>query len=849
MKGERGVVLRDNPFYKALSDPDLPSMRFPMRDPLLLSPNPRHPSTRLAVLLSMVCGGALAQTPGASAEVGAATVVAPTEAQEAAPSESSPVLRADTLLQEKISPQQREGAPVFLRGDRISGRPELETVIEGNAELRKAGTTIRADRLEYDQPTDQAKATGNVRINRGGNVYEGSALELKVESFQGTFQSPTYQFLQNDGNGQASRVDFIDEAHSVVHDATYTTCRRVPGPSWMPDWILRATSISFDNEKDIGLAQGAYLSFKGVPILPVPAISFPLSDRRKSGFLPPTIGVDSVNGTEVVTPYYWNIAPNRDLTVTPTVMAARGVDYGGEFRYLESTYNGTLKANYTPVDKLRDVNRWGMSLTHNGTVRTDLQAAPNVAVAVNLNRVSDDDYWRDFAGRGGPLTQRLLPSDVNTSWGQGGYSGGLRVLKWQVLQDPLAPIVPPYDRVPQLTARYAQTNVRGFDWSVDGDFTQFEADRLKTLQPNAQRGYSLVQLSRPWVVPGGFITPKLQVHAAAYQFDAPLANSERYANSTVPTFSLDSGLVFEREASLWGRDYVQTLEPRAFYVYTPFVNQSLLPNYDTAANDFNFATIYTENSFGGHDKIADNNLLTLGLTSRFLDPETGAQVARFGLAQRLRFEEQQVTLTPTAVPAQAGFSDVLMGAAVNLDARWALDTTVQYNVKTKRSERSTLGTRYSPSNYRVINAAYRFQKDPSRDPQLDGVESRAVDVSWQWPINDLWGDRGKELGSGRGQGPGRYYSVGRMNFSLKEQRLVDAIAGVEYDAGCWLGRVVIQRTQTSTATFTQSLMFQLEFVGFTRVGISPQRTLSSNISRYQNLRETGTANSRFSNYD
>lgn len=824
-------------------------MRFPMRDLLLRSPNPRHPSTRLAVLLSMVCGGALAQTPSVSAEVGAATVAAPSQAQEVAGNEGAPILRFETQLQEKISPQQRDGAAVFLRGDRIAGRPELETVIEGNAELRKAGTTIRADRLEYDQSTDQAKATGNVHINRGGNVYEGPLLELKLEAFEGFFQAPTYQFLQNDGNGQASRVDFIDEAHSVVHDATYTTCRRLPGPSWMPDWILRATTISFDNDKDIGLAQGAVLSFKGVPLLPIPAISFPLSDRRKSGVLPPTMGVDSVNGTEVVVPYYWNIAPNRDVTITPTLMTARGVDYGGEFRYLEPTYSGTVRANYTPADKLRDANRWGMSLTHNGSVKTDLSAAPNVAVAVNLNRVSDDDYWRDFTGRGGPLTQRLLPSDVNTSWGQGGYTGSLRVLKWQTLQDPLAPIVPPYDRVPQLMARYAQTNVRGFDWSVDGDYTQFEADRLKTLQPNTQRGYSLLQVSRPWLVPGGFITPKLQIHSAAYQFDAPLANASRYANSTVPTFSLDSGLVFERETALLGRNYVQTLEPRAFYVYTPFSNQSLLPNYDTAANDFNFATIYTENSFGGHDKIADNNLLTLGLTSRFLDPETGAQVARFGLAQRLRFEEQQVTLTPTAVPAQAGFSDVLMGAAVNLDARWAVDTTVQYNVKTKRSERSTFGSRYSPSNYRVVNAAYRFQKDPSSDPNLSEVESRAVDVSWQWPLNDLWGDRGKELGAGRGQGAGRYYSVGRMNYSLIESRLVDAIAGVEYDAGCWLGRIVVQRTQTSTSTATQSVMFQLEFVGFTRLGIGSQRNLSSNISRYQNLRGAGTTNSRFSNYD
>jgi LPS-assembly protein len=797
-------------------------MRFLMRDLTISSP---HPLRKLAMLACLAC----------------ASVAVRAQAEETSP-DSVPQalsLRPSGLLEEKIAPAQRDEAPVFLLGNRISGRPDLETVIEGDAVFRKAGTTISADRLEYDQPTDRARATGNVRINRGGNIYEGPLLDLKVEAFEGYFQEPRYQFLQNDAHGQADRADFLDETHTVVRNATYTTCRRQPGPDWMPDWILRATTITLDNDEDIGLAQGAVLSFKGVPLLPVPAISFPLSDKRRSGVLPPTIGSNSVNGSEVVVPYYWNIAPNRDATITPTLMTLRGVDMGGEFRYLEPTYSGTVRANYMAADKLRESDRWGLAYLHSGSVATGLPNGSNLGVAVNINRVSDDNYWRDFTNSSATLTQRLLPSSVGASWGQGAFSSSVQVLKWQTLQDVTAPIVPPYDRVPQLTARYAQTNARGFDWSVDGDFTQFDADRTKTLQPNSQRGFTLLQLSRPWIAPAGFFTPKLQLHAAAYQFDAPLVNSDRSASSTVPTFSLDSGLVFERDTALLGRGFVQTLEPRAFYVYTPYRNQSALPNYDTAANDFNFASIYTENTFVGHDKISDNNLLTVGLTSRLLDPESGAQVARFGLAQRLRFEAQQVTLTPATAPQAAGVSDVLMGASVNVNDHWALDSTVQYNAKTEQSERSTVGARYNPGSYRVVNAAYRFQRNLSEQ----------VEVSWQWPLNDLWGDRGRDLGAGRGQGEGRYYGVGRMNYSMNERRLVDTILGVEYDAGCWLGRVVVQRIQTSASTATQSVMFQLEFVGFTKLGISPQRTLTSNISRYQNLRETGTAHSRFSNYD
>lgn len=734
------------------------------------------------------------------------------------------------------APATGASAPVIVQGQRISGRTDLETVVEGNAELQKGSTSIRADRLEYFAPTDQARAIGNVRVQRNGNVFEGPLLELKVERFEGFFDQPRYHFSRNDAYGQADRAEFLDPSHAVIRNASYSTCRRTPGPDWMPDWILRATTIRLDNDEDTGVAEGAILRFKGVPVLPVPSISFPLTDRRKSGFLPPTLGVDNVNGIQTTVPYYWNIAPNRDATITPTLMTSRGVDVGTEFRYLEPAYNGTARLNVMPADRLRNADRWGLAVTHAGVWTTGLAAVGPVYLTANLNRASDDNYWKDFTGSSASLTQRLLPNDLQSQWSRGDWSVTARVLQWQTLQDPGAPIVPPYDRFPQVTARYQKSNPRGLDWSVEGDLTQFQADRNLTLQPDALRSYALVQLSRPWVAPAGFVTPKVQLHASSYQFDRLSVKGERAAESAVPTFSLDSGLVFERDTTWAGRSLLQTLEPRAFYVYTPYRDQSGLPNYDTGVNDFNFASIYSDNSFVGHDKIADNNLLTLGVTTRFLDANSGAQLARFGVAQRLRFDEQRVTLTPSSAPAAAGVSDVLLGASVNVNDRWVLDSTVQYNPRTDQSERSTVGARYNPQPYRVVNMAYRFQR----------ALSEQLDVSWQWPLNDLWGDRGEDLGAGRGQGPGRYYSVGRLNYSLSENRLVDAVIGLEYDAGCWLGRAVMERIQTSTNSATQRLMFQIEFVGFTRLGLGndPRRSLAQNISRYQNLRDSAGSNSR-----
>ncbi len=765
---------------------------------------------------------------------------------------------ADAPARLKGSPQLSERAPntpgnegpTFLFGDRLTGRPDLETVIDGNAEVRRGATSIRADRLEYFQPDDLMKGRGNVRINNAGNRFEGPEIELQIDRFEGFFTQPSYRFLANGGNGQAERVDFIDSNHLTARRASYTTCERGDEASWQPDWVLNASRVDFDFERDVGVATGAVLRFKNVPILGFPKFSFPLSDKRKSGLLPPTLGLGSVNGAEIRQPYYFDIAPNRDATFSPAIMSKRGIDYAGEFRYLEPRYRGELRANILPNDQLRNRDRWSYGLQHTGTIYSGVSGIGDLGLSLNLNRVSDNDYWRDLTASGTSLTQRLFSQDASLSWSRGYFSTVARTLKWQTLQDINSPITPPYDRLPQLTANYTRVDAplaglnslgdfgNGFDWSVEGDYTRFEADRTLTRQPNSNRAFTRMQLARPWLFPAGFITPKVQLHATKYEFDAPTVTGLRSASRVVPTFSLDAGLQFERDAALLGRSFTQTLEPRAFYVRTPFRDQSGLPNYDSAANSFNFATVFTENAFVGNDRISDANLLTLGVTSRLLDPATGAEAVRFGVAQRTRFEDQNVTL-PGGLPASERLSDLLAGATVNWVPQWSFDGTVQYNPKTNQSDRSSFGVRYNPSDYRTVSAAVRRQR---------GI-SEQIDVGWQWPINDLWGDKGRDLGAGQGQGAGRYYAVGRMNYSTLEKRLTDSIVGVEYEGCCWIGRVVLQRSKNGITNSGTKILFQLELTGFTRVGSSPLETLKTNVPRYQLLREKITPPSRFTTYD
>jgi len=747
----------------------------------------------------------------------------------------APVLRPSPMLQEKIPEAARNLQPAYVFGDSISGQADVRAVIEGNAELRRSDTIVRANRMEYTVADDRVQAEGQVHINRAGNVFDGNRLDLEVEAFRGNFTDANYRFLATQAHGDASEVEFLDRERSIIHNATYTTCQRDNEASWEPDWVLKARSIHLDQGTQVGYARGAKLQFKGVTVLPIPVVSFPLSDQRKSGLLPLTIGLDNVSGFEYTQPYYWNIAPNRDATLSSTLMTKRGVNVGGEFRYLEPTYQGKLRLDYMPGDRLRDRDRWAYGVLHQGTIASPFGA---LGLNLNLNRVSDDNYWRDFTRRGETnrlLNSRLLPSDATLGWSGQDSTLLLRTLKWQTLQDVASPITPPYDRMPQLQWRYTPLNLgHGLDMTVEADTTRFEADPTLTGQPNAQRSYLSAEISRPFLSPGAFFTPKLKLHASQYDFDGALSNGMTSAARTLPTLSLDSGLVFERETQLFGRNLLQTLEPRAFYTYTPYRDQSMLPVYDTGLNDFNLATIYSENSYSGHDRFADNNLLTLGLTTRLIDADTGAESARFGVAQRVRFSDQRVTL-PGEVPATDRLSDILFGASINWTPQWALDAAVQYNRETAHSERTTVAARYSPGNYRTISAAYRLQRGTSEQ----------VDVGWQWPIRNPWASEDK------GREGGRWYSVGRLNYSLQDRKLVDTVVGFEYDSCCWVGRVVLERLQSSVTTSNTRLLFQVEFVGFSRLslGANPLQSLKDNIPRYQPLRQTTTVPSRFSNYD
>lgn len=715
--------------------------------------------------------------------------------------------------------------PIHLRAQELSGRPDLEVVGEGEVEFRRGTTTIRADRITYDRPEDLATALGHVRVRQEGTIFSGPELRLHVDTFEGAFLEPDYDFTQLSAGGHARRIDFLDRARAVATEAIYTSCPR--DGSGDPAWVLEARRVRLDQDANEGVAEGAVLRFYGVPILAAPSLSFALTEERKSGWLPPTLNLDSRSGLDLSVPYYWNIAPNRDATITPRIVTRRGAGAGIEFRYLEPGDRGAVSFDGLPDDRLYGSSRWELQWSNagqHGGLRYGLDGV----------RVSDDDYWRDFSKSSRSVTPRLL-SQAGTLARDFEFAGGggetyFNVQRWQVLQYLDAPITSPYERSPQLGMRWQAAPGAGFEVALQTEYNRFTLARGDS-RPEGNRWHALGSLARPFRGAGWWVVPKLSFNAASYDTDTPMADGGTHAGRTIPTASVDLGFEFERETFGFGRALRQTLEPRLLYVNTPYRRQSQLPVFDSAGRDFDFSSLFIENTFTGVDRVSDAHQLTAGVTTRTLDAASGVELLRLGIAERILFRDQQITAqpdgSPDGPPLSQEFSDVLVLGSTRVIPKWALDASVQYSPEISRAVRSVVSASYAPRDFHTIAATYRYTRDAAEQ----------LELGWQWPLYTSRGFRPGAPPNDSSSCGGRVYGIGRVNYSLRDERLTDSIFGIEYDAGCWIGRIVAERLSIGSSTSTTRFLFQLELVGLSRLGSNPLQVLKDNIPGYRLLRD------------
>ena len=724
--------------------------------------------------------------------------------------------------------------PLVLNARTLDSRLDLETRAEGDVVLQRGGLVLKADSLSYRQADDMASAAGHVSIERDGNVFSGPELLFHVQSFEGEFLNPTYFFSRTGAGGTARRVEFLDQHRSRAIGGTYSSCRPDDADQVLA-WQLSTRSIALDFETNEGVADGAVLRFYGVPILAAPRMSFPLGGQRKSGWLPPSLTLDNRSGVDFGVPYYWNIAPQRDATLTPKIITRRGSGMETEFRYLTPTHQGELSLDLLPNDLIMHDKRWAWSANQTGTGPMEWR------YQFSAERVSDDVYWKDFPRGISSLTPRLLATDLRGSRNFDSHLGDLQLYgrwqQWQVLQDldPSAVIATPYQRSPQLGARWDAELPRQVDLGLELEYNRFDLPRDASPEtlPTGSRVHALGHVG--WSVgnAGWWFKPRLSFNAASYQIDQLPGTGRNSASRVVPTFSIDQGWVFERKADYFGLALQQTLEPRLLYVNTPHRDQSGLPNFDAAAKDFNFDSIYTANAFSGVDRVSDEHQITLGVTSRLTSPRDGAELLRLGLVQRVLLRDQLIT--PEGSPNTQKLSDLLLLGSAHLNPRWWADGAMEYNPKLGRTVRSVMSLRYSPGPFRTLNATYRLARGQSEQAEL----------GWQWPLAGAASGSAAENAVRKaaegGSCAGTWYSVGRVLYSMQDRRITDSLVGFEYDAGCWIGRVVVERRSTGRAEANTRWLFQLELVGLGRLGNNPLGVLRDNIPGYRLLRDDRAA--------
>jgi LPS-assembly protein len=696
-----------------------------------------------------------------------------------------------------------QNAPVTIRAEDIAGRPDRELNLARDVEIIRGETGIKADTACYSRVENEVTANGHVQMWRFGDRYKGDALELNLDTGKGWVLNPQYRLEQSNGQGRANRIDFLGEDQAVVSDGTYSTCE---GPN--PDWYLKSSTLRLDSGRDVGSAGKTVIYFKGVPIIGTPAMSFSLSGARRSGWLPPSIGAGSKGAAEILVPYYFNIAPNRDLTVFPRLMFDRGLQLGATGRYLGETssgpYSGETHFEYLPHDKITGTDRWLINTLHNQVI------APGWSYGWNARAASDDEYPSDFSRSVSASAERQLLRELRTDYNAQYWSLNARVQSYEVLQDPAAATNPsltvphPYNRLPQLNFHAGRYDVLGgFDWSVDAEATRFSLPDDNMVQGN--RVVFVPQVSYPIVRPGYFITPKVLLHATKYalQNNAPNDNS---INRALPTFSLDSGLIFERPSHMFGLDGTQTLEPRLFYVRTPFKDQSDIPIFDTAVAGFNYAQLFTENRFVGPDRVSDANQITTALVSRFIE-NNGVERLRLAAASRYYFSQPRVRLNATE-PLNQSRSDALLAASGRISNSWTFDSGVQYDAQGRSLYSSNASVQWSPAPLKVVNAEYRYQRDSFRN----------ADLSAQWPLSLRW------------------FGVGRVSYSLSDKKLLESLIGLEYKADCWVFRMGASRFVTASQTTATPIFFQLELSGLSRLGFgNPLESFNKNVPGYTRL--------------
>ena len=675
--------------------------------------------------------------------------------------------------------------------------------LEGTVQMTRGPQKIDADKLEYNEGNKNVTASGNVRAEDQQLIIKSQKAELNLESDYAKSEDATYLYKPLHARGSAKTIERTSTDFVRLEDTIYTTCEEGD-----ESWELSADEVDLDKTTGDGIGRNVTVKFKGVPIFYTPWIRFPIDDRRKSGFLTPTIGNSNKSGFELETPWYWNIAPHRDAILAPRLLTDRGLQLKSNFRYLNQKSFGQLGFEYLDDSEFKD-DRYLASFEHIS------QFTPNLQIDLLYNKVSDEQYFEDLGDGLGLSSTQYIERHGDLKFNTEHWDFLARAQSFQVVDDSLLNEDKPFKRVPQFKLDGTYYSLPGgFDFKSETEWVQFQHDD----KIDGDRLHLGIELKRPFETAAYFIRPGARLTHTEYDLNRRDGLDDKPSRS-LPSAHLDAGLIFEK--NLKNKSHIQTLEPRLYYLHTPFRNQEDIPIFDTTEYDFGFEQLFRDDRFSGSDRIGEADRLSIGVTTRMIDREDGDEKLRASLGRIFYFRDRKVFL-PDEVPdnfrENEDSSEVAAELKIGFHDRWEAIASTLYDTHDDHTERNSIRFQYESENKFIFNAAYRYRRSDiepidSITGQRESLEQS--DISMVLPINERW------------------RAVTRWNYDLQEKRNLEVLAGVEYESCCWKLRLAGRRyNQNTDEDYNNSIELQLVLKGLGQIGSPIGELLERGIRGY-----------------
>jgi len=680
-----------------------------------------------------------------------------------------------------------DGPAIELEGDQVESIGEDTVTLRGNATMKRGAQAMEGDVLTYHRDSGEIEGEGDLTFySAEGDRIEADYLRMDMQTRIGEADNVRYRIARRGDKHEDPTRTYVRargtagkaymEGHDVtrLQKGTYTTCNE--GDDSV---VLYADEIILDQGTGRGVAKNLKVEFKNVPIFYFPRLSFPISDERKTGFLFPSVGAQEGSGFVLATPFYWNLAPNYDFTVYPRLYTKRGVQVGGEFRYLTESSRGSLYGEYLPSDSEFGDDRSAVHFRH------EQGFTERIYGGIDAQHVSDEQYLDDFSNNIEISSATYLPQEARLNYNGRIWDLEARAYAYQIIDPRIPPAGEPYDRLPQITADGE------YEFSPYDIELEFEGEAVNFVQSELEDGWRFdgtPSIKKEFETIWGYFEPKVSLRHTSYFLDRE-AGMEDNLNRTLPVVSVDSGIFLERRTSWLDKPFIQTLEPRLFYVYVPEKNQEEFPNFDTGAiNLNNFNNIYREYRFFGADRVGDTNQITAGLTSRMLDAETGNEWMSGSVGMIFFLEDREVNLNPDVVQDDST-SDFLAEFQARLTDRWRTYAYAQWDTQENEIREGKFDLEYRQEERRYVDLSYRFSRD-----RLEQIRVNSV-----WRVLPRW------------------HLLFEDRYSLREKENLETSVGVEYDGCCYRVRGFFQRRAEFNDTYRNAIIFELELTGLANI--------------------------------